>query len=104
MFADYEVLQLEEQGAVLFATIDAPPMNEMVTRDRGLRVAYSRTGSQNLATTYFFDDDAMSAVIGRAMSLDDVECERIGANARAWFEENDRAFRRRIGEAVEGLE
>jgi enoyl-CoA hydratase/carnithine racemase len=27
MSADYEVLKMEEQGAVLFATIDAPPMN-----------------------------------------------------------------------------
>ena len=89
-------------GAVTI-TVDAPPMNEMITLDRGLRVAVSRTGTQNLATTYFFDDDAMTAAVERAISLDDVECDQFGERARNWFEENDRAFRKRIGEAVEAL-
>lgn len=86
-------------GAVTIAT-DAPPMNELVTPDRGLLVRCNRTGTQNLATTYFFDDAAMEAAVERALALSDAECEAIGARARAFYDDNDRAFRRRLAEAV----
>ena len=89
-------------GAVTI-TLDAPPMNEMIAPGRGLRVAISRTGTQNLATTYFFEAAAMAATIERAIALPDAELDAIGAAARAWFEGNDRAFRQRIGAAVEAL-
>jgi Glycosyl transferases group 1 len=89
-------------GAVTL-TLDAPPMNEMITPERGLRVPTARTGTQNLATTYFFDDAAMTAAIERAIALQDAELDRLGAAARNWFEENDRAFRQSIGSAVEAL-
>ncbi|HEX6832164.1 MAG TPA: glycosyltransferase [Rudaea sp.] len=89
-------------GAVTI-TLDAAPMNEMVTPERGLHVRPARTGTQNLATTYFFDDAAMSTAIERAIAMPDAEAERIGAAARAWYEENDRAFRHQIGAAVETL-
>ena len=78
-------------------------MNEMITPERGLRVPTARTGTQNLATTYFFDEPAMTAAIERAITLDDSELNRIGAAARGWFEENDRAFRQRVDAAVEAL-
>jgi len=89
-------------GAVTL-TLDAPPMNEMITPERGLRVPTARTGTQNLATTYFYDEAAMQAAIERALALDDAQVERIGAAARTWFEHNDRSFRERIGSAVEAL-
>lgn len=89
-------------GAVTL-TLDAPPMNEMITPERGLRVPTARTGTQNLATTYFYDEAAMQAAIERALALDDAQVERIGAAARTWFEHNDRSFRQRIGSAVEAL-
>lgn len=89
-------------GAVTI-TLDAPPMNEMITPERGLRVPFARTGTQNLATTYFYDEAAMEAAIERALALDDAQLERIGAAARTWFEHNDRSFRERIGSVVEAL-
>lgn len=89
-------------GAVTL-TLDAPPMNEMITQERGLRVATSRTGTQNLATTYFFDESAMQVAIERAIAMPDAELDRMSAAARAWFEDNDRVFRQRIGAAVEAL-
>ena len=36
-------------------TLDAAPMNELVTADRGLLVPIAHTGTQYLATTNFFD-------------------------------------------------
>jgi glycosyltransferase involved in cell wall biosynthesis len=90
-------------GAVT-VTVDAPPMNEMITEQRGLRVAVARTGTQNLATTYFFDEAAMADAVQRAIAMDDAQLDRLGAAARAWYEENDRAFRQRISAAVEALD
>ena len=88
----------------LTITVDAPPMNEMITDQRGLRVAAARSGTQNLATTYFFDEDAMAAIVERSIGMSDTELDQFGAAARSWFEDNDRAFGPRIGAAVAALD
>jgi hypothetical protein len=90
-------------GAVTLS-VDAPPMNEMVTPDRGVRVAVARTGTQNLAVTNFFDETAMAAAIEQVIAFDEATLDRLGAAARAWFEDNDRQFRQRIDAAVRALD
>jgi hypothetical protein len=89
-------------GAVV-TTLDAPPMNEMVTPERGALIPFSRTGRQGLATTYFYEEAALESVIERLLATPESELERLGAAARAWFEDNDRAFRTRIAEAIRAL-
>ena len=89
-------------GAVV-ATLDAPPMNEMVTPERGALIPCSRSGRQSLATTYFYDEAALESVIERLLATSNDQLERIGAGARAWFEDNDRAFRIRIAESIRAL-
>jgi glycosyltransferase involved in cell wall biosynthesis len=89
-------------GAVV-VTLDAPPMNEMVTPERGALMAPSRTGTQSLATTYFYEEAALERAVERLLETPDAELERMGAAARAWFEDNDRAFRARIAGAVRAL-
>jgi hypothetical protein len=89
-------------GAVT-VTLDAPPMHEMVTPERGALIPFSRTGTQSLATTYFYDEAALESVVERLLATPDAELERMGAAARAWFEDNDRAFRARIASAVRAL-
>ena len=89
-------------GAVV-ATLDAPPMNEMIKPERGALIPYSRTGTQSLATTYFYDEAALETVIERLLEATDAELERMGSAARAWFEDNDRAFRTRIAESIRAL-
>ena len=64
---------------------------------------FSRTGTQGLATTYFYDEAALETVIERLLAAPDADLERMGAAARTWFEDNDRAFRARIAEAVRAL-
>jgi glycosyl transferase family 1 len=89
-------------GAVTL-TLDAPPMNELITAARGALVPVARTGTQYLATTNFFDDTPMAAAIEGLIGLADSELERIGSAARAWFVDNDRAFRERLDAAVRSL-
>jgi glycosyltransferase involved in cell wall biosynthesis len=89
-------------GAVV-VSVDAPPMNELVTPEHGILAPFARTGTQRLATTYFFDDEGMEATIERLLALPDVECNALGRRARGWYEQNDRAFRSRIVEALHAL-
>src|SRR5690606_8759978 len=78
-------------GAIVLAT-DAPPMNELVTPERGVLAAANRTGTQRLATTWFVDPAALEAAVDQVLALDEAARTRLGANARAWWEHNDRAF------------
>jgi glycosyltransferase involved in cell wall biosynthesis len=89
-------------GAVTI-TLDAPPMNELVNSQRGLLMPYARTAMQHLATTYYFDETGMTAAIEKALLLSATDCATLGANARAWYVENDSAFRQRITGAIANL-
>ncbi|WP_297900039.1 glycosyl transferase family 1 [Metallibacterium sp.] len=89
-------------GAVVLTT-DAAPMNEFITATRGLRVACTRSGRQNLATTHYFDDAAMEQTIAQALALSDADLARLGGAARVWFEDNARAFPQRVDTALQAL-
>jgi hypothetical protein len=89
-------------GAVT-VTVDARPMNELVTTERGVLVPYRATGTQRLATTYQFDEAGLEAAIERTIAMSDEECARLGARARAWFVENKRGFSGRIAAALGAL-
>lgn len=87
-------------GAVTI-TVDAAPMNELVTADRGVLLPYRGTGQQRLATTYQFDEAAFEAAIERTIAMSDAECRRIGANARRWFLGNKEGFADRVNAALQ---
>ncbi len=86
-------------GAVVLAT-DAPPMNELVDNQRGVLVAYRRTGIQRLATTYHVDADTLEPGVERMLGLGAREQRMLGANARDWWQRNDRDFQRRLLAAI----
>ncbi|MGH8153047.1 MAG: glycosyltransferase, partial [Rhodanobacteraceae bacterium] len=96
------IVEAMSVGAVV-VTLDAPPMNEMISEDRGILVPYSRTGSQHLATTYHFDDDAMENAIQRAIGMNDAHCETLGLAARGWYEAERAAFPGRLDAALRKL-
>ena len=87
-------------GAITLAT-DAPPMNEMIANERGVLVPYARTGTQQLATTYFVDSSAIEEGVARMLSLAAGERRLRSEAARAWWDDNDRAFRLRLAAAIE---
>ncbi len=87
-------------GAVTM-TVDAPPMNELVTPERGLLVPYCKTEPMALSTRYFFDEAAMADTVRRAIALSDAEIAALCERARAWYDDNRRAFVRRVGAALE---
>jgi hypothetical protein len=74
-----------------------------VTPERGVLAAYSQTGTQQLATTYHVDPAALEAGVERMLALDASERRALGERARAWWEENDRAFAERLSHAITRL-
>ena len=81
-------------------TLDAEPMNELVTSARGVLVAAPVLGTQDLATTYGFTEVAMEAAIQHCLSMDVATAEQVGNAARAWYEHNHAGFAGRLREAL----
>ena len=89
-------------GAVVI-TCDAPPMNEMVRPGRGLLVSATAVGQLNAAMRYHFDEASLEATIEYTRTLDAAQCAAIGAEARAWFEANQRNFAGLLQDALQEL-
>ncbi|GFZ87075.1 glycosyltransferase [Dyella caseinilytica] len=81
-------------------TTDAEPMNELVTEDRGLLVSAHTAGTQELATLYDFDPDAMRGVIEQCIAMPEEKQKALGRAAREWYETNQRTFRQRFLQAI----
>jgi len=86
-------------GAIALV-VDAPPMNELVTPERGLLVPYGQTGRMGLATTYQFDEAALEAAVARALAMPEAALAEMGAKARRWFVDNSAGFIPRIRQAL----
>ena len=89
-------------GAVTF-TCDAPPMNELVSADRGVLVPAPAGERHNLATLCHFDPAALEAAITRVLAMAPTQWEGIGAAARAWFLQNKHGFTARVRGALSEL-
>ena len=81
-------------------TLDAEPMNELVTSERGVLVPAQAIGTQDLATCYGFAEAAMETSIERCLSMDTATIEHIGEAARAWYENNHAGFSLRLLSAL----
>ncbi len=89
-------------GAVTI-TVDARPMNELVSPERGVLVPYRSTGTQGLATTYQFDEAGLEAAVARTIAMSDEDCAQLGARARSWFVDNKSSFSGRVAAALSAL-
>ncbi len=80
----------------LVVTTDAPPMNEQVTRQRGLLAAWATTQLQRLATNYYVDPAALKEQIETAIHMPACQRDLLCGNARSWYEVNDQFFRAQL--------
>ncbi len=90
-------------GAVT-VTLDAAPMNELVRPERGLLIACSEQGRQNLTETFRFDEQALEQAVAHALQLEEPAAARLGEAARQWFLDNRRSFPERVAQAIAALE
>jgi glycosyltransferase involved in cell wall biosynthesis len=84
----------------LTLTTDAPPMNELITPERGILVRYHRMRKQRAGANYYVDPLDLEHKIGIMLRMDAASRQGLGQQARAWYEENDRAFRARLVDAL----
>lgn len=89
-------------GAIAL-TLDAPPMNELLTPERGLLLRADKYAKQKLADCYRFDADSLAAAVERLSAMSDVEIERLGTAARQWFIDNKTGFYARVNGALAEL-
>ena len=89
-------------GAIVLAT-DGPPMNEIVQPDRGLLVKWNRTNPMRMGTEYHFDEADLERTIEHALCLTPPQIAALSANARSWFEDNDRFFKRQFPAILRNL-
>lgn len=87
----------------LTLTTNAPPMNELITADRGILVDYSSSQSQRSGHNYYVDRAQLEERIGQIITMDEATRQQLGLNARTWFENNDREFRRLLSDALDVL-
>jgi glycosyltransferase involved in cell wall biosynthesis len=79
-------------GAIVLTT-DAPPMNELVTEERGRLVAWDRSEARHLGTCFFTTPAAIEESIEDLLCTSEERLVEVGDSARAWFQENDVRFR-----------
>ncbi|MDJ0691250.1 MAG: glycosyltransferase [Xenococcaceae cyanobacterium MO_188.B32] len=84
-------------------TTDAPPMNELISSSRGILVNYHRTEKQKLGINYYVDPQALEQKINEVLTMDEDTKKVLGENAREWYLENDRFFRKRIVELIKDM-
>jgi len=87
-------------GAVVLAT-DAPPMNELVTRARGIIVPFSQTEPRHLGFNYFADPQALENAITRIITMTTKEKRDLGAEAKSWFVKNHSSFKSRLAQILQ---
>lgn len=90
--------------AAVILTTDGPPMNELVTADRGVLVPWSTCEPRKLGIDFHVELDALETAIQTLVAMPLEEKARMGQAARGWFEENDARFRARLRELWDELQ
>jgi len=89
-------------GALVLTT-DAPPMNEIVTAERGILVPWSTSEPLRAGRRFEVDLDRLEERITEAFAAPPGRVRATGEAARKWFEENNEAFERRLVREVDDL-
>ncbi|WP_017659132.1 glycosyltransferase [Baaleninema simplex] len=85
----------------LTVTTDAPPMNEIVTSERGVLVEYATAEPHLWGTKYQVTRSTLERALETVWGYDEAQRREFGKRGRSWYEENDRFFRRRLVEALQ---
>jgi hypothetical protein len=82
--------------SALTIALDAPPMNELITKETGILVPAKAVQSQGLGMIYLAEQHDLIQAIERVQSMSVPERQLLGSNARAFYEVQTDAFRRSL--------
>ncbi|HAC62883.1 MAG TPA: group 1 glycosyl transferase [Cyanothece sp. UBA12306] len=100
-FGHYIVEAMTTKAVVI--TTDAPPMNELISPERGKLAQYRGTEKLRLGTKYYVDPESLEQKIEEVLGMDYQTKQQLGENARKWYLENDQFFRQKIVEILRHL-
>ncbi len=86
--------------SALVVTTDGPPMNELITDDRGMLVETQLHKDRHLGIEFFIDESAFEKTIAKINSLNATDILKLGENARKWFCINQEQFAKRLTNAI----
>lgn len=87
----------------LVVTTDGPPMNEVVTAERGVLVPVTREEPRHLGTNFYVDSAALEKQLEQVFAMTAEERAILGKAGRKWAKENDNLFQNRVGELLREL-
>jgi glycosyltransferase involved in cell wall biosynthesis len=86
-------------GAVVVTT-DGPPMNELVSNERGVLVAVERSEPMGIGKRYIVGSTAFDAKIDSILQMSREDLRLMGENARHWFVQSTSAFPARLEQQI----
>ncbi|MDE0836363.1 MAG: glycosyltransferase [Akkermansiaceae bacterium] len=86
--------------AAVTVTTAAPPMDELVTPERGITVGVFRSEPRHLGMNFHVDPTELAAAVERLIAMPAGEKRMLGIAGREWFLENDKAFSGRLAAAL----
>ena len=87
-------------GALIIST-DAPPMNELITPDRGILIKPVAQKKLRFADTYFIDQEGLEKAVKKTINL--TNKKELMLNGFNFFSENDNAFKEIIIKEIKEL-
>lgn len=89
--------------AALVITLDAPPMNELITPETGILLPAVPGGGQHRGAWYQATAEALRRAVDQALQLPEADREALGVRARRAFDDDRQAFRRRLARALDTM-
>jgi len=89
-------------GAVVVTT-DAPPMNELVARDRGRLVRVERSEPMSRSARNFIAVDDLEKQLTDVFAMSPERRAELGRNARAWYDAQHQRFEHSLRELLDEL-
>lgn len=97
-FGHYIIEAMSCESMIL--TTNAAPMNEFINKNNGLLVDPYRQDKMGLCLANHIAIETLEKSVIETMVMDDNEKRAKGKNARIFFEENDRLFKKQLKESV----
>ena len=84
-------------------TTDGPPMNEIISPERGILVPWYRQEPRHLGTDWHINPDKLEQNINKLLIMPGETKQRYGQKAREWFDANDLKFSKYLPETISQL-
>lgn len=100
-FGHYIMEAMSAKSIVL--TTDGPPMNELVTKERGILIPSSRNEPMNLSTKFYVDEHSLAEAVIKTTIMDDGLKNDMANAAREFFLRNDAEFQVKLLNAIRSI-